>query len=535
MKALLDNLKALGPRRLAILGGVGLLVLAAIGWLAWEASRPKMAILYSGIAPAEAGQIVSQLEAMGITVGTSFDGSTIQVPAPDVARARMALAEKGLPSASGVGYELFDADNGLGLTSFMQQMNRLRAMEGELGRTIATLSGVESARVHLVLPEREAFARTAPTPTAAVVVRMRGGFGLDRQQARAIRHLVAAAVPNLKPADVTLLDAAGEVLLTEGDDGPGQPSSEGLKASLETRLAKAVEDLLVPRFGRGNVRVTVAADLDMSHEVVRTERFDPDGQVPRSTQTVEERQSSSDGTGDLPTTVQQNLPDAQIPGAPQPPGSNTTSQSQRTEETVNYEISAERREKVREAGELRRLSVAVLVNGRREPDADGTSRYVPRSQEELDAVTALVRTAVGASQDRGDVVTVQNLEFADLMPAGADEDSGFFAGPWAGLLGTLVQWLAVLGIAALVVLYLLRPLLERLTAPPPAPAEPPLASAETAEPTATAEAAADEGSPFRLDFGDREEAIRALADAFEDYPDEAAAILRSLIREDAPA
>jgi flagellar M-ring protein FliF len=534
VKALLDNLKALGPRRLAILGGVGLLVLAAIGWLAWEASRPKLAVLYSGIAPAEAGRIVSQLEGMGITVATSFDGGTIQVPAPDVARARMALAEKGLPAASGVGYELFDADNGLGLTSFMQQMNRLRAMEGELGRTIATLSGVESARVHLVLPEREAFARTTPTPTAAVVVRMRGGFGLDRQQARAIRHLVAAAVPNLKPTDVTLLDAAGEVLLTEGDDGAGRPSSDGLRAALETRLAKAVEDLLAPRFGRGNVRVTVAADLDMSRETVKTERFDPEGQVPRSTQSVEERQSSSDGTGDLPTTVQQNLPEAQVPGAPQPPGSNTSSQSQRTEETTNYEISAERREKVREAGELRRLSVAVLVNGRHETGADGTSRYVPREQSELDAVTALVRTAVGASQDRGDVVTVQNLEFADLLPAGSDDGPGFFGGPWAGLLGTLVQWLAVLGIAALVVLYLLRPLLERLTAERPAPAEPaPVAAAEAV--AAEAAPVADAASPFRLDFGDREEAVRALADAFEDYPEEAAAILRSLIREDAPA
>jgi flagellar M-ring protein FliF len=519
-----------------MLGGIGVLVLVAIGWLAWEASRPKMAVLYSGIAPAEAGQIVSQLEALGIPVSSNFDGSAIQVPAPDVARARMALAEKGLPTASGVGYELFDADNGLGLTTFMQQMNRLRAMEGELGRTIATLSGVDSARVHLVLPEREPFARTTPTPTAAIVVRMRGGFGLDRQQARAIRHLVAAAVPNLKPADVTLLDAAGEVLLTEGDDVPGQGPSDGLRASLETRLAKAVEDLLVPRFGRGNIRVTVAADLDMSHEVVRTERFDPEGQVPRSTQTVEERQTSSDGTGDLPTTVQQNLPEAQLPGTPQPGGPATSSQSQRTEETTNYEISAERREKVREAGELRRLSVAVLVNGRHEADADGTSKYTPRSPEELDSVTALVRTAVGASQDRGDVVTVQNLEFADLLPTGPEDGPGFFGSGWPNLLVTLVQWLVVLGIAALLIFFLLRPLLERLTAKRPSSADP--APAPIAEPAAAAEAAAkaaETASAFRLDFGDREEAIRALADAFEDYPEEAAAILRSLIREDAPA
>lgn len=531
MKALLDNLKALGTRRLLILGGVGILVLAAIGWLAWEASRPKLAVLYSGIAPAEAGRIVSQLEGMGIAVTSNFDGSTIQVPAPDVARARMALAEKGLPSASGVGYELFDADNGLGLTTFMQQMNRLRAMEGELGRTIATLSGVDSARVHLVLPEREAFARTTPTPTAAVVVRMRGGFGLDRQQARAIRHLVAAAVPNLKPTDVTLLDAAGEVLLTEGDDAPGQGVSDSLRAGLETRLAKAIEDLLVPRFGRGKVRVTVAAELDMNREVVRTERFDPEGQVPRSTQTVEERQTSSDGTGDLPTTVQQNLPEAQVPGVPQPPGG-TASQSQRTEETVNYEISAERRERVREPGELRRLSVAVLVDGRRETDADGTSRYVPRGQDELDAVTALVRTAVGANADRGDVVTVQNLEFADLLPAGPDDGGGFFGGSFATLLMTLIQWAAVAGIAALLILYVLRPLIERLTAERPAPPVP------APEPAAATEAAAPEpatASAFRLEFGDREEAVRALVDAFEDYPDEAIATLRGLIREDAAA
>ncbi|MFV3076815.1 flagellar basal-body MS-ring/collar protein FliF [Niveispirillum fermenti] len=456
MANLLQNLMALGPRRLVMLGAVAMAVLASVGILAYTVSRPAMGILYAGLDDAEAGRILAQLQAMKIPHEVGGDGGAIRVAADSIPRVRMQLAQQGLPSAGGVGYELFDSQGALGLTSFMQKVNRLRATEGELVRTIQTLNGVRSARVHLSVPDGDSFqAQTAP-PAASVVVRTVTA-GLERSQALAVRHLVAAAVPGMRPGAVTVMDANGVVLAAEGEaaDGLALVRAEELRAATEQRLARAVEEILVPKFGPGNVRVRVAAEIDLGRETLREQIYDPNGRVERSIQSVNERESSSDRDRDTPTTVEQNLP---LEDVNQGTAAGSRSETARDEETTNYEISSRQRERVQDAGDIRRLAVAVVVNGTYAAAADGTSQYQPRSDAELRQVENVVRTAIGFSQARGDQVTVENLQFlAEPPPPG---DGMVLAGTGTAWPAWLPWTIAAIAATLLVVLAL-RPMLGR--------------------------------------------------------------------------
>ncbi|WP_353861814.1 flagellar basal-body MS-ring/collar protein FliF [Azospirillum formosense] len=566
MTGLIDNLRTLGRTRLLVLAGTGVGIVLAVATMAVLLSRPHMTPLYTGLEPAEAGRIVKAVEAMGVPVSAAFDGTAVQVPEAEVPRLRMLLAEKGLPSRGGIGYELFDTDKPLGITSFMQRMNRLRAMEGELARTIETLSGIEAARVHIVLPDREEFSRAAPTPTASIVVRMRGRAPLERRQALSIRHLVSAAVPNLKPSAVTVLDASGEVLLTE-EDGDARSSAkvDGLRAGHETRISRAIEQMLVARLGPGNVRVQVAVDVETKREVVRSQSFDPNSQVVRSTQTVQEQDRSLDSTGEPPVTAEQNLPQREVRAQAQ--NNRSSSDSKRQEETVNYEISNIARETVIEPGDIRRVSVAVLVNGTWATAQDGTRSYEARSPEELQRITELVRSAMGFSEARGDRVTVDNLEFVNLAPElGAREPMAEIVDTLSRNVMTLIQWVILLVLCGLLIVLGLRPLIRRVF-----PAPEPAAAAETPAPALAAGAAmpqltgpaiggdpampaaqlTDAGEPSTAALPGIEEtmdqlielrtvegrvrasSIRRLGDIVDQYPDEAIDILRSWLYEEA--
>ncbi|ALJ38819.1 flagellar M-ring protein FliF [Azospirillum brasilense] len=565
MTGLIDNLRTLGRTRLLVLAGTGVGIVLAVATMAVLLSRPHMTPLYTGLEPAEAGRIVKAVEAMGVPVSAAFDGTAVQVPEAEVPRLRMLLAEKGLPSRGGIGYELFDTDKPLGITSFMQRMNRLRAMEGELARTIETLSGIEAARVHIVLPDREEFSRAAPTPTASIVVRMRGRSPLERRQALSIRHLVSAAVPNLKPSAVTVLDASGEVLLTE-EDGDARSSAkvDGLRAGHETRISRAIEQMLVARLGQGNVRVQVAVDVETKREVVRSQSFDPNSQVVRSTQTVQEQDRSLDSTGEPPVTAEQNLPQREVRAQAQ--NNRSSSDSKRQEETVNYEISNVARETVIEPGDIRRVSVAVLVNGTWATAQDGTRSYEARSPEELQRITELVRSAMGFSEARGDRVTVDNLEFVNLAPElGAREPMAEIVDTLSRNVMTLIQWVILLVLCGLLIVLGLRPLIRRVfPAPEPVAAEaaaPALAAgaampqltgpAMGGDPAMQAAQLTDAGDPATAALPGIEEtmdqlielrtvegrvrasSIRRLGDIVDQYPDEAIDILRSWLYEEA--
>ena len=560
MSNLIDNLRSLGHRRLLVLAGTGIGIVLAVAAAAVMVSQPQMTPLYSGLEPAEAGRIIKAVEEMGVRVSPAYDGTTIQVPQADAARVRMLLAEKGLPSRGGVGYELFDTDKPLGITSFMQRVNRLRAMEGELGRTIETLSGVEAARVHIVLPDREEFSRSAPKPTASVVVRMRGRAALERQQALAIRHLVSAAIPNLKPSAVTVLDSSGELLLSEDDgDGVAAARADGLRVAAETRVARAIEQMLVARLGRGNVRVQVAADVETKREVVRSNTFDPASQVVRSTQTVQEQERSVDSSGEPPVTAEQNLPQREVKAQAQ--NNRSTSDTKRQEETVNYEISNVSRETVVEPGDVRRLSVAVLVNGTWKTGPDGTRVYEQRPAEELQRITELVRSAMGFDERRGDRVTVDNLEFVDLAPELTARDPvEEIVETLSRNVMTLIQWVILLILSALLILLGLRPLIRRVFPAPEPVAEAEPAPALTAGPSgAVPQLAAPDVEGDGATGGDevaaalpgieetvdqlielrtvegrvRASSIRRLGEIVDQYPDEAIDILRAWLYEEA--
>lgn len=462
MNSISDTIRSLGPARLGLMAAVAAGILAFFIYLTSRLAVPDLALLYSDLDPQDSGQIVSRLEQRKIPFRIGTDGSQIFVPADEVGRMRVAMAEDGLPAGGSVGYEIFDRSEGLGTTSFVQSVNRVRALEGELGRTIRSISQIKKARVHLVLPQRALFSRDRQEPTASIVITMKGAQRLERNQVLAIQHLVSAAVPGLKPTMVSIIDNSGNLLARSAEEGDVQgtaTTADEMRIAYETRLIRTVEELLGRSVGRDNVRVQVSADMDFDRITENAETFDPDGQVVRSTQTVEEQSGSSDGQGLPPVTVGGNLPDANL-GAADATGSQ--SNTLRNEETVNFEISRTVRTFVRESGVIRRQSIAVLVNGITTVAEDGTATYEPRSTEEMQQLTALVRSAVGFDEKRGDKLEIVNLRFADTdLNLGVGEGNGFFGFTEAQLMR--IAEVLVLGVVAVLVLLLVvRPLVGRM-------------------------------------------------------------------------
>ena len=406
MQNFLNNLMALGQRRLMILGAVAVVVMGVMLFGISAITAPNYQPLYRNLSTATASSIEATLTSSGFNAVLSEDGTSVSVPASDMARARMVLAETGIPIEGDPGWELFDESTGLAMNSFMQRVNRLRAMEGELARSIETLEGVQSARVHLVLPEREAFSRERPSPRASVIVRPIPGRAISRKQATAIRNLVASSVAELDLNRVTVLSASGEVILAETGSGGGQVTLQSTKSSIEERLAQEVQNMLTARVGAGNARVRVNVDLTNSREVVVEQSFNPEQQVVRSTESTSEDRSGTEGPGNV--GIENNIPAALQNGGA---GGATNSQS-RSGETVQYEIGNTRRELIREAGEIKRVTVAVLINGIYNVD-EGDVIYEDRAPEEIERLTELVKTAVGFSEARGDEVSVDSLRFID--------------------------------------------------------------------------------------------------------------------------
>lgn len=458
---LLQTLRNLGPLRLAAMGAVALGLIGFFFYLTSRLSTPEMALLYSDLDRADGGAIVQRLEEQKVPYEVSADGTRISVPQDEVGRLRMVMAQAGLPNGGSLGYEIFDKPEGFGTTSFIQNINHLRALEGELARTVGTISGVQQARVHLVLPKREMFSRTQQAATASVFLRLRPGVRLDREQIAAIQHLLAASVPQLDPSQVSIIDDHGNLLAR----GMGSDSRELMLATaeekrlaFEQRTARTVEDLLSRTLGYGKVRAEVSADLDFDRVETSSEIYDPESQVVRSTQTVEESSNSTEGDTPDPVTVANNLPTAQedlfgIAGS--------RSNSNRNEETVNYEISKTVRNHVRETGQVRRLSVAVLVDGTYRQNEAGESEYVARSSDELRQIEALVRSAVGADPARGDTIEVVNMRFATPEAEFADAADSTILGMPKDDVFRIVELVVLAIVALLVILLVIRPLLAK--------------------------------------------------------------------------
>jgi flagellar M-ring protein FliF len=534
-----DFLKRLGAARFAAMIAVTAALIGFFAFVIMRVTTPQMTTLFTDLSIEDSSGIIKDLERQGIPYEMRHEGSIILVPKDKVTRLRMKLAEGGLPKGGGVGYEIFDKSDALGTTSFVQNINHLRALEGELARTIRGIDRIQAARVHLVLPERPLFARETPEPSASIVVRVRGA--LEPQQIRAIRHLVASSVNGLKPQRVSIVDESGTLLADGAATDADQAVADERRAGFEKRMRKQVEDIVSSVVGTGRARVQLSADFDYNKITQTSDRFDPEGRVLRSSQTREEQ--SANGVEGGPVTVNNELPG----GAP---GTNpqVRDTSKKSEETNNYEISRTTKTEVTEAGRVNRISVAVLVDGSYSKNEKGDLVYKERSKEELDRIAALVRSAIGFEQKRGDQVEVVNLKFAEA-PAVAPINEP------AGFLGMMqftkddvmyVIELGVMMLLGLVVMFMVvRPLVKKVLSSEEIAA---LAAAVTAPPAETPAVAAPAGQQLLpgnatahlIDVAQVQgqvhaQSVHRVGELAERNPNETVAIVRQWLNEAAEA
>jgi flagellar M-ring protein FliF len=554
VQGLVEFVKTLGASRIAAMGAVTITLVGFFAFIMMRVTAPQMTPLFTDLPFDDSAAIVKELDREGVPYELRDDGNMVMVPKDRVARLRMSFAESGLPKGGGVGYEIFDKSDALGTTSFVQNINNVRALEGELSRTIRALDRVQDARVHLVMPDRPLFSRDKVDATASIVLKVRGT--LEPAQVRAIRHLVATAVTGLRPERVSIVDEQGQLLADgAGDNANGSDvSSDERQATFEKRLRGQVEGIVSSIVGPGHARVQVTADFDFNRVTQTSDRYDPEGRVVRSSQTREETSASNDGRENQVTVGNE------IPGGAQRPAADTAAargdESRKSEEIVNYEISKTTKTEIIEAGRVNRVSVAVLVDGTYGKNDKGDLTYQPRSKEEIDQIAALVRSAIGFDQKRGDQVEVVNLRFADTPATPIAAPSGWlpaFQFTKDDIMRAIEM--VVMGLLGFVVLLMVvRPLVRRILAPDERglAALPPGAAAVEGPPPDVALAAAmplESGEPIRtepsqtskmIDLAQVQgqvhaQSVQKVGDIADKNPRETVSIIRQWLHESAAA
>lgn len=452
------NLLALGTKRLIALGVVGFAVFASVGFGSYYLSRSEFETLYSGLNAQDVSRIGAVLKEAGIAFDVNSEGTRVMVRREETAQARMLLAEKGLPSSSNAGYELFDKLGPIGLTSFMQEVTRVRAIEGELARTIQAMKGVKAARVHIVLPETGSFRRGRQPASASVVIRT--DMAADATNARAIQHLVAAAVPGLTMDDISVLNTDGTVLAAAGDASSTSSSRMiELEKAISRDLSDNVRKTLTPYLGLDNFEVSVAARLNMDKRQINETQFDPDSKVERSLRVVKEIGNQHDTTSRAPVGVEQNVPDQGTSGSG---GDQSKRSNERREDLTNYELNSKVTSTVSEGYRIEGMTIAVVLNRKRLLETLGESATPEAVQAQVKEVERLVSTAAGVDVQRGDQISVVAVEFAEDSRFSEGFETGL-AGPLIGLATGLIKALTVLGLVFIVVAFGLRPLTRLLT------------------------------------------------------------------------
>lgn len=463
-----DFFKGMGAARMGAMAGVAAALTGFFLYVFGMIAEAPKVVLFSGLEVRDAGSVIAKLEAMNIPYEQRGDGGTILVPADQASSVRMQLATAGLPAA-GVGYEIFDKSDTFGTTAFVQNVNRLRALEGELARTIRSLDSIQTARVHLVIPDRQIFAQNNQAPSASVVLKARQK--LQRGQVTAVQHLVAAAVQGLTPNNVAIVDEKGELLAGGGGDGDtaGAAGQEERTAGFEDRMRQRIENIVAGIVGPGHARVQVAAEMDFNRVTETSETFDPDSRVVRSSQNVQQDQAQT-GQGNGGAVSVGNA----LPGGATPPAAanGTNSSNARTEETINYEISKSTKTQIQDSGVVKKLSVAVVVDGTYTTAADGTRTYAPRPAADMQNITALVRSAVGYDEKRGDQVQISNMRFADIDTGPAAPLPEPLLGLDSAIWFKLGQILILSITALLIFLFVVGPMIRRLTTPVAQPGAP---------------------------------------------------------------
>jgi len=549
VNAFLEQLSKIGPARLIVMFGVAAGVAGALMALSMGLGRPERALLFSGLEMVEATQMATRLDQASIPYEFSAGGTAILVDKDQVLSARMMLTAEGLPASGSVGYEIFDSSDGFGATSFVQNVNRVRALEGELARTIRALDGISAARVHLALPERRLFDRGGNEATASVWIDLRQE-DLGPRHARAIRNLIAGAVPGLGAGQVTILDSEGR-LLSRGQTGDDaySLSLEERRSGVEERLRARLVTLVESVVGRGGVEVQVSAQVNLNRITESSELYDPSGQVARSTTTVEE--SSDETDRELAGAASAS---AAIPGGTSNSDDNASSQaaSHRTEETINYELSRTTRTEIREAGAIERLSVAILVDGTTTVAEDGTVDWQPRTEEELTRIEALARSAIGFDVQRGDTIEVANMRFARTPPPlTATTAPGDFSFDKNDIMRGAELFVLII-VAAMIIFLVARPLVQGLPAGAGAPAMAMAGASGAAAALPSPEditlasvgggsggvnttlpSVADDGIDVAQITGQvRASSVRKVAEIVESHPEDSVSILRTWLHEE---
>jgi flagellar M-ring protein FliF len=494
LERLWRSLMALGARRLATLGLVGLVVFATVGLGSYYLSRPQLEAIYTGLSPQDVSRIGAALKEAGIAFDVNSQGTAVLVRYGQTAQARMLLAEKGLPSSASAGYELFDKLGSMGLTSFMQEITRVRALEGEIARTIQVMKGVKAARVHIVLQDTASFRRSRQAPSASVIVRTESAG--DFSSAQAIRHLVAAAVPGLTIDQVTVLNTDGTILASGGESASAAP---GKMVSLEKTFSKELQDniakTLAPYLGLGNFEISVAARLNTDKRQTNETAYNPESRVERSVRVVKETGSQQNSANRTAVGAEQNVPAEQQ-------GTSGGDQSKRTnerrEELTNYEVGTKTTSTVSEGYRLESLTVAVVVNRKRLVAALGDNAGPEAVDKQLKEVERLVASAAGIDTKRGDRVSVAALEFIDSGHALEPVPSIGMVEHLLRHTGTFVNAVAMVAMTVLLIWFGVRPAMRAILEPRPAEA----ARTQTLQAQAQAQAMADQTAGARIAAGE---------------------------------
>ncbi len=461
-KRLATNLSALGAKRLGALGVVGFLVVALVGLGSYYLSRPEMETLYSGLDRTDVSRIGAALTEAGIPFDVDAKGDTILTPFSQTAPARMLLAEKGLPRSANAGYELFDNLGSIGLTSFMQEVTKVRALEGELARTVQTLKDVRAARVHIVLADQGSFRREKQKPSASVVIRTDGGeFG----SAQAIRALVASAIPEMTPEEVTVLNSDGTLLASGDDGGPGAPSKFfGIEKIVSNSVEDSIRRTLAPYLGIGNFQTSVVTRLDTDRKQTNEKIFDPESRVERSVRNTRETGQSQNTTSQQPVGVQQDIraADATPTGA----GESQKDEKERREELTNYEINEKTISTVSDGYAVERLSIAVIINRPRLKQAIGENATDQQIDQKVAEVQSIVASAAGFSEKRGDQLKVTAVDFLEGGNALEPLPSPGLGEMFMRQSGTLINALTILVVAVLLIWFGLKPAIRAIAATP---------------------------------------------------------------------
>ncbi|WP_138511968.1 flagellar basal-body MS-ring/collar protein FliF [Maricaulis alexandrii] len=544
MNAILEQFRAFGAGRLTAIFGLAVGVAAALVYFSGAVSGGSQALLYSGLDPAEAASTSEVLDQANISYEIREGGTAIYVDREQVDEARVRLASSGPLNGASVGYEIFDRQDSFGQTSFVQNINAKRALEGELARTIQSLAFVNSARVHLNLPERRLFTRDQQDPTAAVTIS--SGQRLNSEQVRVIRNIVASGA-GLEPGNISLSDDRGRVLANAMEDGAaGTAYMDERRAEIETAMRQNILDIVEGVVGPGAARVQVTADLNRQSVTQSSETFDPEGSVLLSRERSEDISNDQDGNRNR-VSASENLPDAAGEAGNEGPSSVSTRET--SSETVNYRLSSTTRTEVIEAGAVERLSVAVAVDGIVDLQEDGSTVWRERPQAQIDQIEALVRSAMGYAESRGDSLTVRQIEFARADPLlGTPATSGFSFSKNDLM---RVAEIIVLFVTALLIIFLVaRPLVKGASgapmpqglalagagagAQPAVAAAPPPAALPAGGGAAGALPAVDQNDSIdieKIDGQVKASSLKKVANIVESHPEESISILRSWLHE----